>query len=1350
MGGGSSDDTGTGVAVDASGNAYLSGYTASPNFPVTSGVLHATYGGGNYDGFVVKFNSGGAELGYSTFLGGSADDYAYGVAVDSAGDAYVTGATNSTNFPTVNAFQPNYAGGLCAVAPNTFPCYDAFVAKLNPAGSALIFSTYFGGTGSDYGYAIALDGPSNAYVTGYTTSANLPTTAGAFDRVFGGSYGAFVAKLNGAGSTLAYSTYLGGSGTQIGYGVAVDSSGRAFVTGYNYGGYFPTALPLQAQNAGFYNAFVSVLNATGSSLVFSTYLGGSSDDFGRGISLDPSGSAYVTGATFSLDFPTTSGSYQPAYEGGPYDAFVTKMSLVPSPSLLISPSSYKFANQAVGVTSSPQTATLTNVGAAGLVVTGVVASGDFAETGTCISSSPIAANGACTGSVTFTPTAIGARTGALTITDNANIRPQTVTLTGMGMGAATSLSPTILSFGNQADSTRSAAQTVTLLNTGNSTLNVTNVTIAGTNSSGFTQTNNCGAPVAAGASCTPSVTFTPTVVGSQTGTLTITDNATPATQTVSLTGTGTMPVVGLSPTSLTFPAQPVGTSSSSQSVTFSNTGSASLSITNITASGDFSDINTCGSSVAASASCTLSVTFKPTVSGARTGAVTITDNASPSTQTVSLTGTGTVPAVSLSLTSLTFPAQQVGASSSAQSVTLSNTGDASLSITSITASGDFSRTNTCGSSVAASASCALTVTFKPTLTGTRTGAITITDSASPATQTVSLTGTGTAPAVSLSLTSLTFTAQQVGASSGAQSVTLTNTGSASLSFASITASGDFSQTNTCGSSLASSASCALSVTFKPTATGTRTGTVTITDNATPATQTVSLTGTGVVAPMVSLSSASLNFPAQKVGTSSSAQSVTLKNAGSASLSITSITASGDFSQTNTCGSSVAASASCTLSVTFKPTVAGARTGAVTITDNASPTTQTVSLTGTGGAAPVVSLSLASLTFSAQPVGSSSSPQSVKLSNTGNGALGITSITASGDFSQTNTCGSSVAASASCTPSVTFKPTATGSRSGTLTITDNASPATQTVSLTGTGAAAPTVSLSSASLTFSAQLEGVSSSAQSVTLTNTGSVALTITSVTASGDFSQTNSCGSSVAAGASCTASVTFKPTAGGSRAGNLTIADNGVGNPQSVALTGTGEDFTFTAPSGSSTSATVSPGQSASYALTVVGVSGFSQNVTFTCTGAPSGANCTFSPSPLTVSRSSTNVTVRVTTTAPSVGAPRPNPLPPMAPLQSWPWLPWIVALAVLGSLGRATRAWVQPGMGRGRAGFVSLVALFLLMAAVAACGGSAGGGGGGSDPLRSSSGTPAGTYTLTATGTFRSGSTVLSHSVNLTLKVT
>jgi hypothetical protein len=187
--------------------------------------------------------------------------------------------------------------------------------------------------------------------------------------------------------------------------------------------------------------------------------------------------------------------------------------------------------------------------------------------------------------------------------------------------------------------------------------------------------------------------------------------------------------------------------------------------------------------------------------------------------------------------------------------------------------------------------------------------------------------------------------------------------------------------------------------------------------------------------------------------------------------------------------------------------------------------------------------------------------------------------------------------------------------------------------------------------------------------------------------------------------------------------------------------------PPGSSTSATVSPGGTATYTLSVVAVDGFNQNMTFTCTGAPSEAACTVSPSSLTLSSSSTNVTVKVTTAAPSVGAPRPNLRPPIGPVQSWPWLLWTVALVVLGSLARATRGWVQPGVGRSRAAFVTFAALMLVMGAMAACGG--GGGGGGDPSPRSSSGTPPATYTLTVTGTCTSGSTNLSNSVNLTLQV-
>jgi len=309
------------------------------------------------------------------------------------------------------------------------------------------------------------------------------------------------------------------------------------------------------------------------------------------------------------------------------------------------------------------------------------------------------------------------------------------------------------------------------------------------------------------------------------------------------------PIVTLSPTSLTFASQLVGTTSSPQNVTLTNTGTASLSITKINITGanvrDYAQTNNCGKTVAAGASCTITVTFTPTAKGTRTANVSITDNAAGSPQTVSLTGTGIAPFVKLTPSSLTFSGQQVGTTSASQKVTLKNTGTATLTINTIAASGDFAQTDTCGSSVAINASCTITVTFTPTAEGTRTGSVSISDNASGSPQAVTLTGTGLAPLVSLSPTTLTFSSQTVGTTSSPQNVTLTNTGNSSLSITSITATGDYAQTNTCGSSVAAGANCSVSVTFAPTTTGTRNGTITFTDNASDSPETVSLTGTGM-------------------------------------------------------------------------------------------------------------------------------------------------------------------------------------------------------------------------------------------------------------------------------------------------------------------------------------------------------------------------------------------------------------------------------------------------------------------------------------------------------------------------
>jgi len=307
-------------------------------------------------------------------------------------------------------------------------------------------------------------------------------------------------------------------------------------------------------------------------------------------------------------------------------------------------------------------------------------------------------------------------------------------------------------------------------------------------------------------------------------------------------------------------------------------------------------------------------------------------------------------------------------------------------------------------------------------------------------------------------------------------------------------------------------------------------------------------------PLASLSSTSLNFGNELVGATSAPNQVTLSNPSGLALTISSVAVTGtnaaDFSQTNTCGTGLAVGASCTITVTFKPTQTGPRTASVNITDNAAGSLQTIGLSGTGlVSGPNATPSPSSLTFATQLVGTSSSAQLVALTNYGKMALSIASIAASGDFSQTNTCGSSLAAEASCAISLIFKPTQRGTRTGTLSITDNAAGSPQTVSLTGTGTV---VEFNPASLRFGSVKRG-DSKALTTTLSNTGNTALSISSITITGSatFSQTNTCGASVAAGASCTITATFRPTGIGSFSGDVSISDSGGGSPQQVPLSG-------------------------------------------------------------------------------------------------------------------------------------------------------------------------------------------------------
>jgi uncharacterized repeat protein (TIGR03803 family) len=312
-------------------------------------------------------------------------------------------------------------------------------------------------------------------------------------------------------------------------------------------------------------------------------------------------------------------------------------------------------------------------------------------------------------------------------------------------------------------------------------------------------------------------------------------------------------------------------------------------------------------------------------------------------------------------------------------------------------------------------------------------------------------------------------------------------------------------------------------------------------------------------PAVTLSPTSLTFGTQAIGVSSIAKTVTLKNTGTASLSISGISTTGtnasDFAQTHTCGTFLGAGASCTISVTFKPTTSGCRGATVNVADNAAGSPQKVSLTGTGTTA---KLSPTSLSLGTVAIGITSIAKTVTLKNAGIAALSLTGIsitgTNAGDFSQTHTCGTSLSAGASCTISLTFKPAATGTRTASLSVADNASGSPQQVSLSGVGS---TAKLSPTSLSFGSVTVGSTSTAKTVTLTNVGAAALSLTGISITGknagDFSQTHTCGTSLAAGKSCTISVDFKPSAKGARGAAVSVTDNASGSPQEVVLTGTG-----------------------------------------------------------------------------------------------------------------------------------------------------------------------------------------------------
>jgi hypothetical protein len=602
--------------------------------------------------------------------------------------------------------------------------------------------------------------------------------------------------------------------------------------------------------------------------------------------------------------------------------------------------------------------------------------------------------------------------------------------------------------------------------------------------------------------------------------------------------------------------------------------------------GDFAQTNTCtlgAPGLAAGANCTISVTFRPPAMGARSASLAIgsSDPTNP-TLYVTLTGTGIAPVASVSPAALAFANQGVTTISAAQTVTLTNSGTAALTINSIATNlPDFviQPATTCGATLAApvapatSTTCTISVAFQPTTTGLRSGLLTIanSDPAHPA-LTVSLSGTGVVPIAAVAPPSLTFPLQVMNTLSTAQTVVLSNTGGWPLTIASIAITGanpgDYAiSANTCpilGAGLAAAANCSIAITFTPTAAGTRTAALTITDNSNSvpgSVQSVGLTGS---ATGVAVSPAALVFANQLVGTASATRAVTVNNVNTVALTIVSVTVTGanpgDFVLNNGCGARLNPGRNCTVRVSFSPAAAGARAGVLTIATSDPFSPALVALSGTG-IAPINTVAPASLAFSG-PMNVTTAAQPVTVTNTGTAPLTISSIALGGananQFAQTNNCTATLAVGAGCTINVTFRPTAAAPLTKTASLAVNvAAPATsQSVTLTG-AIIVPTYTVAPLSLPFGNQARNTRSAAQPVTITNTGTAPLSIVGFGFSGPnatlFAQTNNCPANLAGGAFCTVSVTFRPTTVGAKSASLNVTVAAPATGQSVGLTGTG-----------------------------------------------------------------------------------------------------------------------------------------------------------------------------------------------------
>ncbi len=700
--GGSNIDGANAIAVAPDNTAFIAGGTFSLDFP-TVHPLQPNHGGPDdfsKDAFVSKLSGDGSTLLYSTYLGGKGDDVANGIAVDAFGEAYVTGTTRSPDFPvTIGAFNTLCGGdGKCGASlnPQGLIVSNAFVSKLNAAGSALVYSGYLGEYENVKGQAIAVDKDQIAYVTGQVGPNLIPTvvitppatppppfpiTPGACQAGFGGATDAFVTKISATGSTIQFSCYLGGSDEEIGYGIAVDATANAYSTGLSYSTDFPaTATALQPVNAGAGDAFLAKVNTkVVGPLVYSTLLGGNGLDQGNAVAVDSLGNAYVTGGTASkaiaLGFTPLLGAFQPecaldssgVCEG---DAFVAKLDPTQSGPGSLVYFTYlggRLADSGMGIAVDP-----VNPPSGNAYVTGSTVSADFPVTSAVFqpkfgggnADAFVAKLDRSGASLVYSSYLGGTNTDigygiAADTSGNAYVAGQTCSLdfplanpeqatpggncdafvSKVSILTGIQLNPAGLVFPAQSLGTSSQPQTVTLTN-GDSPLTIASIAVTGANAGDFAETNTCGASLPPGAQCTITVIFTPSAAGIRKASVTITDDAPGSPQVLNLNGQSS--TLTLSASSLSFGSQQVGTTGSNpQSVIATNNGTTAVTFSSITASGDFAETDNCTKApLQPTTNCVVKVTYTPSTAGSSVGALTLTDNAPGSPQIVLLTGTG--------------------------------------------------------------------------------------------------------------------------------------------------------------------------------------------------------------------------------------------------------------------------------------------------------------------------------------------------------------------------------------------------------------------------------------------------------------------------------------------------------------------------------------------------------------------------------------------------------------------------------------------------------------------------------------------------------------------------------------